>query len=136
METWIEEFLFRGRPPSGPGSEMPVTFQVIVGRQIESRLTPGKFERELSPALTPEQAAAAPYNLDLGALVAGINAAAVGEAMALGAAIEQAAALQEALEAAQDRTAAVEAEAAALRDRLASLAAPAAPAAPSGAPEA
>lgn len=132
METWIEEFLFRGRPPSGPGSEMPVTFQVIVGRQIESGLTPGKFERELVGPLTPEQAAAAPYNLDLGALVAGINAAAVGEAMALGAAIGQAADLQEQLEAA-------EGEAAALRQRVAALEASVgarepAPA-PSGAPE-
>lgn len=32
-ETWIEEVLFRGRPPSGPGSEESPRFHVVFGVQ-------------------------------------------------------------------------------------------------------
>lgn len=87
VETWIEEFLFRGRPPSGPGSDAPVTFQVTIGRQVESALNPGEYERRTYGPLTPEQAATEPYGMDLSALVAGINVTALDRVAELEAAL-------------------------------------------------
>lgn len=78
MEEWIEEFLFRGRPPSGPGSDMPREFQVTIGQQVanpfDASLPPSR--RTIGP-LTPAQAAEAGWPIER--LVEGINAAALAE---------------------------------------------------------
>lgn len=78
MEEWIEEFLFRGRPPSGPGSEMPSEFQVTIGQQVanpfDASLPPSR--RTIGP-LTPTQAAEAGWPVDR--LVADVNAAALAQ---------------------------------------------------------
>lgn len=76
MDEWIEEFLFRGRPPSGPGSEMPIEFQVTLGQQVtnpfDASLPPS---RRLIGPLTPAQAAEAGWPVER--LFAGIDAAAL-----------------------------------------------------------
>lgn len=82
IEYWVEEFLFRGVPPSGPGSERVSAYHVIIGSQAESALVPGQFERRISGALTPEQAQEQ-FGLSLADLVTGINAVAISNAMAL-----------------------------------------------------
>lgn len=64
IQTWLEEFTWRGRPPEGPGSEMPVAFQVTLGRQAQSTISPDKYERDLLGPLTPEQAADAGFPLE------------------------------------------------------------------------
>lgn len=45
-ETWIEEVLFRGRPPSGPGSEQSPRFHVVFGVQSENPIS-GELNRNL-----------------------------------------------------------------------------------------
>ncbi|SMH42591.1 hypothetical protein [Mesorhizobium australicum] len=76
MEEWIEEFLYRGRPPSGPGSEMPSEFQVTIGQQAPNPFDPAlpPSRRTIGP-LTPTQAAEAGWPVER--LVAGLNAAAL-----------------------------------------------------------
>lgn len=46
-EQWIEEILFRGRPPSGPSSEEPGSFHVVIGLQADDPLSPGEKTRKL-----------------------------------------------------------------------------------------
>lgn len=76
MEEWIEEFLYRGRPPSGPDSEKPVDFQVTIGRQAPSVLDPdGPPERRFIGPLTPTQAAEAGWPLEK--IVKGLNKSAL-----------------------------------------------------------
>lgn len=76
MEQWIEEFLFRGRPASGPGSEVEPTFSVTVGfrmtHPVSGELMPPSFQQ-----VTPEKAQA--MGLALTDLVANINAASIQE---------------------------------------------------------
>ena len=59
MEEWIEEFLFRGRPPSGPGADEPVTYHVVIGQQADSPLGEGEKVRKAVGPLTPAQSQAA-----------------------------------------------------------------------------
>nr|WP_295470268.1 hypothetical protein [Mesorhizobium sp.] len=103
MEEWIEEFLFRGRPPSGPGSDMPREFQVTVGQQVanpfDATLPPSR--RTIGP-LTPAQAAEAGWPIQR--LVEGINAAALAELDEARAALTAA---RQDLEAVQERIAAL-----------------------------
>jgi hypothetical protein len=81
MEQWIEEFLYRGRPPSGPGSEQLPVFHVMVGQQAPDPIYPeGPPVRRIIGPLTPEQAAA--MGLTLPDLVAGINDDAIEEVLA------------------------------------------------------
>lgn len=76
MESWIEEFLYRGRPPSGPDSDKVPTFHVVLGQQAPDPFDPdGPPARRLTLPMTPEQAVQA--HLLLPDLVAGINAQAV-----------------------------------------------------------
>lgn len=76
MEQWIEEFLFRGRPASGPGSETEPTFSVTVGfrmtHPVSGELMPPSFQQ-----VTPEKAQA--MGLTLSGLVADINEASIQE---------------------------------------------------------
>lgn len=57
MQQWIEEFLYRGRPSEGPGSETPPEFHVVIKRSA-----PNPFDNKLPPIsetlgpLTPTQA--------------------------------------------------------------------------------
>lgn len=104
MEQWIEEFLFRGRPPSGPGSEMPQTFHVMVGQQVPNAFDPNEPpQRRVVGPLTPEQAL--DMGLDLETLIEGINAEAINQISELESAI---APLNEALAAANQRIAELE----------------------------
>lgn len=127
IETWFEEVLFRGRPPSGPGSDQPAEYQVTIGRQVQSALDPSKYEREYVGPLTPAQALDR-FGMDVAAVVAGINTAAVNDAAGLAdarARIDQleesladaTAAREEAQGQAQDAATAV----LALRERVAAL---------------
>lgn len=86
MEEWIEEFLYRGRPPSGPGSELPSVFQVTIGQQVASPFGDDQppIRRTIGP-LTPEQAAAAGWSLTK--IVKGLNTAALAEVDAARAAL-------------------------------------------------
>ncbi len=78
MEQWIESFLYRGRPPSGPGSELPCAFQVEIGQQVADPFDPsGPPSRRVTLPLTPEQAATAGFHL--ADLITGINADAIEE---------------------------------------------------------
>jgi hypothetical protein len=81
IETWLEEFLYRGRPPSGPGSELAPDFHVILGRQAPDPLNPGSMRRELSLPLTPAQAAALGFVLP--ELISTINSAGLDRVRAL-----------------------------------------------------
>lgn len=78
METWIEEFLYRGRPPTGPGSELAPDFHVIVGQQVANPFggDDPPSRRTVGP-LTPTQAAEMGYSLET--LVTGINTATLSE---------------------------------------------------------
>lgn len=50
VEQWIEEVLFRGRPPSGTDSEKPPRFHVVFGVQDDDPLTPEqKVRRTIGP---------------------------------------------------------------------------------------
>lgn len=76
MEQWIEEILFRGRPPSGPGSEEAPSFQVTVGQQVANPFDASQPPtRRLIGPMTPGQAEA--LGLSLSVLVDGINAEAI-----------------------------------------------------------
>lgn len=55
MEFWIEEWLFRGRPPSGPDSEKLPSCQIIIGKQVDDPFNPGKLLRQLSNPISPDQ---------------------------------------------------------------------------------
>lgn len=80
MEEWIEEFLYRGRPPSGPDSDKEPTFHVVIGRQADSPLNPGEKVRR-TVVMTPEQAEAAGWAL--ASIVAEINAESIKQCDAL-----------------------------------------------------
>ena len=56
MEEWIEEFLYRGRPPSGPDSNKEPAFHVVIGTQAESPLDPTEKVRKFSPPLSLQAA--------------------------------------------------------------------------------
>lgn len=75
MEVWIEEFLFRGRPPSGPGSDQPPAWHVVVGKQADSPLDPGNMVRKTFGPYSIEQAEAEGWPLPQ--VLAEINAEAV-----------------------------------------------------------
>lgn len=75
MDLWFEEFTFRGRPPSGVGSDLPSEFHLIIGRQVTSALDPSRHERELVGPLTPDQAAG--MGLPLETVLEAINEVAV-----------------------------------------------------------
>jgi hypothetical protein len=50
MDQWIEEVLFRGRPPSGPDSEKSPKLHVVFGMQTEDPFSPGeKIRRTVGP---------------------------------------------------------------------------------------
>jgi len=50
MEQWIEEVLFRGRPPSGLGSDQSPRLHVVIGMQADDPFTPGeKVRKTLGP---------------------------------------------------------------------------------------
>lgn len=114
MEQWIEEFLFRGRPP---GSTEPPAYHVVIGQQVSDPFEPDKKTRRLLGPMTPEQAEA--MGFPASALVAGINDAAVAEVAkahdAVIAAIGDATAERQARIAAEDQVAALRAEIAALQ---------------------
>lgn len=77
MEQWVEEFLFRGRPPSGPGREDPPTWHVVIGQQLPNAFDPNEPpQRRLLGPLTPEQAKTA-FGIDLPKAIEEINTAAV-----------------------------------------------------------
>lgn len=76
VQTWIEEFLFRGRPPEGPGADQPSTFHVIVAQRETSEISPSGYTDPVLRTVTPE-VALSKYNLDLTTLVTGINSVAI-----------------------------------------------------------
>lgn len=75
VEEWVEEWLFRGRPPSGPGSDMPRDYQVMIGWQAPSPRDPNKRDRGRDGPYTPAQAEALGHSITT--LVEGVNAAAI-----------------------------------------------------------
>jgi hypothetical protein len=94
MEYWLEEFTYRGRPPSGEGSESPPEYHVRIGFQQPDPFNPdGSMKRSISDALTPARAEAAGWPLSM--VVKAINAETL---KALDAATTEVAALREALE--------------------------------------
>lgn len=70
MEQWIEEVLFRGRPPSGEDSEKPPRFHVIFGVQETNPLTGEKVRSFVGPV---DAATAASYGYTPQGLVEAIN---------------------------------------------------------------
>lgn len=56
MEEWIEEFLYRGRPPSGPDSDKEPAFHVVIGTQAESPLDPSEKVRKFSAPMSLQAA--------------------------------------------------------------------------------
>lgn len=119
MEQWIDEFLFRGRPPSGPGSDVPPTFHAVVGQQTPDPFGGDTPSRRLIGPLTPGEAEAMGLSLD--ALCDAVNGASIDHIDALQ---KQIAALEDEREQlhealAQERAAAVAAaDQVAARDRL------------------
>jgi len=77
-EQWLEEFIYRGRPPSGPDAWKPPTWHVQIGIQDDHPFVPQTKVRELSGPMTPEQAAVAGW--DLPAVIAEINGQAIARA--------------------------------------------------------
>ncbi|MEO7466912.1 MAG: hypothetical protein ABIV36_07865 [Sphingobium limneticum] len=75
VEEWVEEWLFRGRPPSGPGSDMPRDYQVMIGWQAPATRDPSKLDRGVEGPYTPAQAEALGHSIT--SLVEGVNAAAI-----------------------------------------------------------
>lgn len=87
MEEWIEEFLFRGRPPTGPGSDGPPTFHLVIGRQADSPFPGEAKQRQLLNPMTPEQADAAGWPLSK--IIEGINTDAIAHGNALATALAE-----------------------------------------------
>lgn len=81
MDIWLEEFLFRGRPPIGPGSELPSEFHIMIGQQAPSAFNQEEFERRLMGPLTPEEVAA--LGLSLPDILEQIDTAALNELLLL-----------------------------------------------------
>lgn len=140
MQQWFEEVTFRGRPPEGPGSDQPSEFHIMIGKQADSALNPGQYERQMVGPLTPEQALL--IGMDVTTILADINTAAVNDVATLSAQVEQlqadkAGLIEAATTAANDHAAALaakdmeitdlKADLAALRAALAALQAAAAP---------
>jgi hypothetical protein len=75
MEDWIEEFLYRGRPPTGPDSDTPPAFHVIIGQQVDSPFGDGEKQRRMLGPMTLAKAADLGHNLT--GIVEGINEAAI-----------------------------------------------------------
>lgn len=73
-ELWIEEFLFRGVPPSGPGSDRPVECHAQIGVQAPSQAEDGEYERRISKPLPPLEAKEK-FGLSLGDIYERINMA-------------------------------------------------------------
>lgn len=69
-ETWIEEFLYRGRPSTGVGSSMESTFQITVMKRAPDPFGDGNPVTK-STVLTAAQAEAEGFSL--ASLVAGVN---------------------------------------------------------------
>ena len=75
MEQWIEEFLYRGRPPSGSDSDKTPAFHVVIGSQAESPLDPAEKVRKFSSPMSLEAAEQAGWTFE--AIVAGMNTEAI-----------------------------------------------------------
>ena len=63
MEEWIEEVVYRGRPPSGEGSDLSPGWHVIIGQQVDSPFENGVKQRRLLGPLTIAQALEMGYTL-------------------------------------------------------------------------
>lgn len=58
METWIEEWHFQGRPPSGPDSDKSPRYHVRIGRQAADPFNADQLVRQTSdPILSPQLSA-------------------------------------------------------------------------------
>lgn len=55
METWIEEWLFRGRPPSGADSDKSPRYHIVIGKQAPDPFNPDQMVRQLSAPILSEQ---------------------------------------------------------------------------------
>lgn len=77
---WIEEFLFRGRPSIGPGSESSAAYHVVLHKRTVSAFDDTKFTDEVM-MLTPDKAESAGWSL--ATILNGINAEAVSEVSVL-----------------------------------------------------
>lgn len=64
MEEWIEEFLYRGRPPSGPDSDKAPAFHVVIGQQVDSPFGDGTKQRRTVGPMSLEAAEAAGRTFD------------------------------------------------------------------------
>ena len=71
VEEWLEDFLFRGRPPSGAGAEGAPAWHVIIGQQVDSGFNDGEKSRRLIGPLTIVQAEAAGW--PLARVINGVN---------------------------------------------------------------
>lgn len=68
MQQWVEEFLYRGRPP---GSTEPPAYHVIVGQQVADPFDSSRVTQRFLGPMTPEAVQA--MGLPVSALIAGIN---------------------------------------------------------------
>lgn len=75
VEEWIEEFLYRGRPPSGSGSALAPAWHVVIGQQVDSPFGNEEKSRRLVGPLTLDQSETLGWPLD--GIIAGINGEAV-----------------------------------------------------------
>lgn len=63
MEQWIEGFVYRGRPPSGPGSDLEPAWHAEIGEQSDHPAGDGRKTREPIQTLNMAQAEAAGWGL-------------------------------------------------------------------------
>lgn len=75
MEEWIEEFMYRGRPPSGSDSDKVPTFHVVIGQQVESPFDVTQKQRRTLGPMSLEAAEQAGWTFE--AIVTGMNADAI-----------------------------------------------------------
>lgn len=112
MEQWIEEFLYRGRPPSGPDSAKAPAFHVVIGQQVDSPFEADVKQRRMAGPMSLEVAEAAGWTFD--EIIAAMNGDAIKHCAAMDA---KAAELEAELAAAKQAQAVAEAAVAA-RDQV------------------
>lgn len=75
MEQWIEEFLYRGRPPSGADSDKAPAFHVVIGQQVDSPFDAEQKQRRVIGPVSLEAAEQAGWTFD--EIIAEMNADAI-----------------------------------------------------------
>lgn len=125
MEEWIEEFLYRGRPPTGPDSDKAPAFHVVIGQQVDSPFDATQKQRRTIGPMSLEAAEQAGWAFE--EIIAEMNADAIKQCETLQEKLAEAeskiAEQSQALVAAETSTAALNQENAELRQICADVAA-------------